>query len=73
MIHTALIVIFWIWFAVWVIHMILHLFFGSFLTWGVISFRGKRLVRMPGIIFAALMSALWPIFLPIQLASVKGG
>ena len=73
MIHTILIVLFWIWFTGWIIHMILHLFGGSFFTWGTLSFRGKRLLRMPGLIMAALMSAMWPIFLPIQLASIKGG
>lgn len=73
MITAILIVLFWIWLVGWVIHMIMHLFGGSFHTWGTIRFRGRVLVRMPGLILAALMSAMWPIFLPIQLASVRGG
>ena len=61
-------VLWWVYWIGFTVYGLIHLFGGNLFGWGHLTFRGKLLFRVPACLAALVMTILWPIFLPIQLA-----
>ncbi len=61
-------VLWWVYWIGFAIYGLLQVFGGSLLGWARVTRRGKLLFRIPACLGALILTILWPIVLPFQLA-----